>query len=61
MIKCTVDGDKVILTKDDIQKQKEHYFMMAEKYPRFNLRKFYYIGMADVLTDLIKQIDDNED
>lgn len=60
MIRCEVNGDKITLTKEEIQRKKEHYSSMADRYPRFNLRKFYYVGMTDAMIELIKQFDEDE-
>lgn len=61
MIKCEVKGDKITLDKEEIERMKDHYFIMADKYPRFNVRKFYYIGLADAMINLLKEIDNAEE
>jgi len=60
-IRCEVNGDKITLNKEEIQRLKDLYFAMADKYPRFNVRKFYYIGLADAMTNLLKEIDNAEE
>jgi hypothetical protein len=34
---------------------------MADKYPRFNMRKFYYVGLADAMNELLKEFDNVEE
>lgn len=60
-MKCEVNGNKITLDKNEIERMKDHYFSMAEKYPRFNVRKFYYIGLADAMTNLLKEIENDND
>lgn len=61
MIRCEVNGDKITLTKEEIQRKKEHYSSMADRYPRFNLRKFYYAGLTDAMIELLKEFDNEEE
>jgi hypothetical protein len=61
MTRCEINGDKITLTKEEIQRKKEHYFDMADKYPRFNMRKFYYVGLGDAMNELLKEFDNEEE
>jgi hypothetical protein len=61
-IRCEVNGDKITLDKEEIERMKDHYSAMAGKYPRFNIRKFYYYtGLADAMINLLKEIDNAEE
>lgn len=61
MTRCEINGDKITLTKEEIQRKKEYYFDMADKYPRFNMRKFYYVGLGDAMNELLKEFDNEEE
>jgi len=64
---CTIDGDKITLTRQEIEELRDHYCKAADKYkpkkkdksldPSFML----YLGKSDVLTELLKMFDDKED
>ncbi len=60
-IRCEVNGDKITLDKEEIERMKDLYSAMAGKYPRFNIRKFYYTGLADAMINLLKEIDNAEE
>ena len=56
----TIEGEKITLTRQEIQEARDHYCKVADKFkpkkesetldPRYML----YLGKADVLTDMLK-------
>ena len=55
-----IDGEKITLTRQEIQEARDHYCKVADKFKpkkkdeHVDFRYAFYLGKADVLTDLLK-------
>ena len=53
MMKCKIDGDNVILRKEDIEAEIIRYEELLHKH-RSQLRRLLYYGKIDILSDMLK-------
>jgi len=58
---CVPDGEKTSITisKKALEEWRDHYRNVAKKHPdEREFTKLYYVGMADVLTDILKHFEE---
>ena len=61
-----IDGDKITFTKQEIQEAREHYCRVADEFKpekldeAFDFRYPFYLGKAEVLTDILKMYESLE-
>ena len=60
MIQYQIEGDKAILTKEQIEKKVAYYDELIDKHRSF-IRRAYYHGMKDAYYDILKNFYDEED
>ena len=58
-MKCRIDNDKAVLLKEDLENRRDHYRMLMDKH-RSQLRRLFYAGKVDLLTDILKQFETEE-
>ena len=61
----TIDGEKITLTRQEIQEARDHYCKVADKFkPKKNgktdIRYGLYLGKVDVLNDILKMFESLE-
>ena len=56
MIECKIEGDKIILRKEDIEAEVARLEELLHKH-RSQLRRLLYYGKIDILTDLLLEFD----
>lgn len=59
----TIEGDKITLTRQEIQGARDHFSKEAEKYLNTDSTclYMYYQGKANVLTDILKMFESLEE
>ena len=59
MMNCLIQGNKVILLKEELEKMAEQNKELMSKH-RSQLRRLFYAGRLDVITDILKQFEELE-
>ena len=59
MMKCKIEGNKAILLREDLEQMAEYYRELMNKH-RSQLRRLFYAGRLDVITDILKQFEELE-
>lgn len=57
-----VDGDNIIITKDELEKWRDHYFQLAGHHKTNNdsFRMALYMGKHSVMCDMLKMFESLE-
>ena len=58
----TIDGEKITLTRQEIQEARNHYCKVADKFKpkkggKTDIRYGLYLGKADAMSDMLKMFE----
>lgn len=52
-----IEETKLVLQKEELEKWRDHYVTTSKQY-REQWRRMFYLGKAEVLTDMLKHYDE---
>lgn len=60
VIKKKGDLETITITKEALEKWRDHYLNVAKKYKKDPCKRGYFIGKAGTLIDLLKHFEEEE-
>lgn len=54
------EGDKITISKIELERQKKIHIELFERFPRFNFKRHYHAGVIDTIGAILKCFEEEE-